>query len=134
MSKMIRRVLGLQGALYLITGLWPIVHMPSFEWVTGPKTDEWLVYTVGLLLTVIGGVLLANARHEHRADIIGLAAGTAVALAAIEGFHVAAGTIAPIYLLDTAIELGFVFALAYAFHREFRGRAEASLPARSASG
>lgn len=133
MLNLIRRVLALQGTLYLVTGLWPIVHMSSFEWVTGPKTDDWLVYTVGLLLAVIGCVLLTNSRHDHRADIIGLAAGTAVVLAAIETFYVAAGTISPVYLVDTAVELSFVTGLVLAFHRELRGRAEAALPARRAS-
>lgn len=133
MSNLIRRVLALQGTLYLVTGLWPIVHMRSFEWITGPKNDDWLVYTVGLLLAVIGCVLLTNSRHDHRRDIIGLAAGTAIVLAAIETFYVAAGTISPVYLLDTIVELGFVAALVYAFHRELRERAEAPLPARRAS-
>jgi hypothetical protein len=133
MSNLIRRVLALQGTLYLVTGLWPIVHMRSFEWITGPKNDDWLVYTVGLLLAVIGCVLLTNSRHDHRGDIIGLAAGTAIVLAAIETFYVAAVTISPVYLLDTIVELSFVAALVYAFHRELRERAEAPLPARRAS-
>jgi hypothetical protein len=27
------------GGFYLLTGVWPLVHMPSFLAVTGPKTD-----------------------------------------------------------------------------------------------
>lgn len=31
-----------------------MVHMPSFLWVTGPKSDLWLVDTVSLLISAIG--------------------------------------------------------------------------------
>ena len=45
-----------QGAYFLGTGVWPLVLMPSFESVTGPKVDKWLVRTVGVLrLGVRGG-------------------------------------------------------------------------------
>ena len=36
-------MLAAQGALYVVTGVWPLLHMASFEAVTGPKTDDWLV-------------------------------------------------------------------------------------------
>ena len=39
---------------FMLTGIWPVVHMPSFIAVTGPKTDLWLVRTVGLLIAGIG--------------------------------------------------------------------------------
>ena len=42
-----RTLLASQGAFYLAAGLWPIVHRSSFERATGPKTDFWLVRTVG---------------------------------------------------------------------------------------
>ncbi len=44
----------LQGIYYVATGLWPILNMRSFEMVTGPKRDKWLVKTVGALITAIG--------------------------------------------------------------------------------
>jgi hypothetical protein len=44
-----------QAAYYLMTGLWPLFHRRSFEAVTGPKTDYWLVRTVGVLVAAIGG-------------------------------------------------------------------------------
>jgi hypothetical protein len=102
---MVRWVLGAQGAMYVVTGLWPLLHMASFEAVTGPKTDDWLVHTVGLLLAVIGAVLLASLMRRHVDDlVIALAAGVALALAAIEVFYVSNGTISRIYLSDAAIE------------------------------
>lgn len=39
-----------QATYTLLTGLWPLVHISSFLRVTGPKTDIWLVKTVGALL------------------------------------------------------------------------------------
>src|SRR5438067_11801258 len=48
-----------QGAYFVATGIWPLLHMPSFEAVTGPKVDKWLVRTVGVLVSVVGGVLVA---------------------------------------------------------------------------
>src|SRR4051812_30893344 len=54
----------IQGVYFFITGLWPIVHMPSFLFVSGPKTDLWLVKTVGILIVVIGSVLLAASTSQ----------------------------------------------------------------------
>lgn len=48
-------VAALQGLFYLATGVWPLIHIDSFLAVTGSKTDLWLVYTVGLLVSVVGG-------------------------------------------------------------------------------
>lgn len=102
---LLRSVLAVQGGMYVVTGVWPLLHMASFEAVTGPKTDDWLVYTVGLLLAVIGGVLLAAlARRTVDGLVIALAVGTALSLAAIEVVHVLNGTISRIYLLDAVIE------------------------------
>lgn len=38
------------GPIYVVSGVWLIVHSHSFERVTGPKADRWLVKTVGGLL------------------------------------------------------------------------------------
>lgn len=46
------------GTYYVVTGLWPLIHLTSFEAVTGPKTDDWLVHMVGLLAASIGLALL----------------------------------------------------------------------------
>jgi hypothetical protein len=40
------------GLFNVVSGLWPLMHLPSFEAVCGPKADRWLERTVaGLLLT-----------------------------------------------------------------------------------
>lgn len=95
-----------QGAYYLLTGVWPLLHMRSFIAVTGPKRDVWLVRTVGALIAVIGGTLLLGARRQDpRGETRALAVGSAAALTAVDVTYVARGTIAPIYLLDAVAEL-----------------------------
>lgn len=75
-----------QGAFYLATGVWPLLHMRSFEAVTGEKTDDWLVETVGALLTVSGAVMMmAGLRRRVTPEIALLAAGSAGAWAAVAG-------------------------------------------------
>src|SRR3954468_18916703 len=96
----------LQGIYFLVTGLWPLLHMPSFLAVTGPKVDLWLVKTVGVLVTVVGLVIgVAAYRHNVSAEIVLLAIGSAAALGAVDVIYVAKRVIARIYLLDAVAEL-----------------------------
>ena len=98
-------VAAVQGVFYLLTGVWPLVHMESFEAVTGPKTDDWLVYTVGVLVAVVGLVLLSAARSGRVApEVALLAVGCAIGLAGIDVVFVSRGVIDPIYLADAAVE------------------------------
>ena len=74
--------------------------MASFEAVTGPKRDDWLVRTVGALVAVVGGVML---RHRGPA-VRELGAGSAVALGAVDVIGVAVGRLRLVYLLDALAE------------------------------
>src|SRR5687767_12121314 len=78
------RILALaQGTYYFATGVWPILHLRSFERVTGPKLEGWLVKTVGALIAVIGAtVALAGWRRRITPELRFLAAGSAAALGA----------------------------------------------------
>ena len=99
----------LQGAYFLATGVWPLVHMESFLAVTGDKTDLWLVQTVGVLVAVAGGVLvLAAASGRVTWEILLLAVGSALGLAAIDVTFVTADEIPRVYLADAAAEGVFV--------------------------
>jgi hypothetical protein len=94
-----------QGAYFAATGIWPIVHMPSFEAVTGPKVDKWLVRTVGVLVGVIGGVLVAaGARGKVSGEVAALAIGSAVGLGVIDTMYATRGRVSRIYLADAALE------------------------------
>jgi len=98
-----------QGVYFLLTGLWPLIHIESFLAVTGPKTDLCLVETVGALVLVIGFVLcLAGYRRQRTPEVLVLALGSALALAAVDCIFVIQGRISPIYLLDAAVELVIV--------------------------
>jgi len=88
----------------LVTGIWSLVGIESFQKVTGPKTDVWLVKTVGVLVCVIGAVLgSAGARQRVTPEIAGLAIGSSAALAAIDVVYVSRRRISPVYLLDVAM-------------------------------
>lgn len=94
-----------QALFYLLTGLWPLVHIESFQKVTGPKVDLWLVKTVGALVTAIGAALgLAAYRREMTPELVVLGASSAASLTAIDVVYVARRRIAPIYLLDALAE------------------------------
>jgi hypothetical protein len=103
--RRVRLALG-QGTFYLMTGVWPLVSLPTFERVTGPKTDRWLVKTVGVLVTVIGAVLLVAGRRRQVSDeVVLLAVGSAAGLASIDTIYRLRGRIATVYLLDAIAEL-----------------------------
>ncbi len=53
-----------QAVYYVLTGVWPLVSMKTFLKVTGPKTDLWLVRTIGLFITV-RRILLSPARDSR---------------------------------------------------------------------
>lgn len=96
----------IQGIYFFVFGIWPIFSMTTFLKVTGPKTDLWLVKTVGIILAVIGIVLiLAQVNAEINTSIITLAIGSALSLALVEFIYVAKRVISPIYLGDALIEL-----------------------------
>lgn len=110
-SRKFQWIATFQSALYVTTGLWPLFHIESFMWVTGPKTDLWLVRTVGLLIAVIGAVLGDSAyRQSFPRQIILLAIGSAGALTVVDIFYSSTGVISPIYLLDAVVEIGIICA------------------------
>jgi hypothetical protein len=111
---MLLKLAFLQGAFYVATGVWPLFDIDSFQLVTGPKTDLWLVRTVGVLVTVIGGVLLLAARNRRiTGEIVVLAMGSALGLAAIDLVYALSGRISTIYLADAAAEIALAVLWAY---------------------
>jgi len=52
-----------KGAYSLATGVWPLVTVRTFERVSGPKIDNGLVKTVGVL-GVIGASFIARLLRE----------------------------------------------------------------------
>ncbi|WP_375769561.1 hypothetical protein NR798_01380 [Archangium gephyra] len=116
-----------QGVFFLATGLWPIVHLRSFEAVTGPKLEGWLVKTVGALIAVVGGTLLAaGLRRRLQPELLALAAGSAASLAAVD-LRYSPQRISPVYLLDAVVEGALVTGWGVAAARRWKHRA-APLP------
>jgi len=107
-----------QGAFWLATGLWPLVHYRSFEAVTGPKEDDWLVKTIGGLIAVVGATLtMAGARRRVTPEIRLLGAASAAVLGAADVYFTARGRLSKVYLLDVLAEAPFVVAWALAGRR-----------------
>lgn len=104
-ARLLRAALRLQGAYYLLTGLWGLVHFPSFRAVVGPKPDRFQFQTTSLLVTVLGGMFLAASVRRRPDPLFGLtAAASALALAGVEVVHLP--RIRKVFLLDTAAEAG----------------------------
>jgi hypothetical protein len=104
-----RFVAAIQGLYYLLTGVWPLISIGTFQMVTGPKTDLWLVKTVGVIITVMGLVLLSAALHARITfEVVLLAIGSAAALTAIDVVYVTRRVISPVYLLDAVLEVMLV--------------------------
>jgi hypothetical protein len=105
-------MLAAQGAYYAATGVVPLASRRAFEAVTGPKTEWWLVQTVGVLVAVVGGGLLsAAARDRVTPELTSIAAGCAAALGTIDVVHVARRRIAPTYLVDAAVQAALLAGL-----------------------
>jgi len=107
-----------QGGYFLITGFWPLIHIESFQSVTGRKTDHlvteleadyWLVMTVGVLVVAIAITLVTTAwRHTFSVEIAVLAITSSVGLIGLDVTYVMRHVILPIYLADAAVECIFV--------------------------
>jgi hypothetical protein len=99
-ARIARNRFVLAHAAYLVvTGMWPLVHYRSFEFVTGPKREAWLVRTVGATTTVLGISLAINRRHGSL-----LSALVTAAFAGAEIRPAVRGQIRPVYLADAALQ------------------------------
>ena len=97
------------GWFNLVSGVWPLISMSSFEAVLGPKVDRWLVRTVAGLL-VVNGVAQITARPSddglRQAARLGL--GTALTLGTIDAVYASRGRISKVYLVDAVFEAAWV--------------------------
>lgn len=122
----------LHAAYYVSTGFWPLVHRPSFERVTGAKTDFWLAQTVGVTVAAIG-LGLAQAASRRRPlppELRTVACAGAAGLALIDLLFVARRRISAIYLVDAAAEVALIAAWAHDA-RVLRERRESSTSVRA---
>ena len=123
---MTRVVAAVQGVYYAATGIWPLMSIYSFETVSGPKTDDWLVRTVAVLVLVVGFVLLSAAiKHDLGTPVRILAIGSAGGLAFIDFYYAMRGVIWPVYMLDGIGEVALIVLWAIALTRDRRTVAHA---------
>jgi hypothetical protein len=108
-----RAILAIQGLYYLATGIWPLVSLPTFEAVTGPKTDDWLVQTIGVLAAVIGATLIVGSRRRPpNGETTTLSILSASGFALVDTIFVLQGVIDSIYLVDAGAQAIILAALA----------------------
>jgi hypothetical protein len=101
-----RLVLAVQSVYYLVTGIWPLVHINSFMAVTGPKAEFWLVRTVGTLIVCIALVLLLDLlRRELSSAAVRLGLSCAIGLLLVDVYYSLAGVISKVYLADALLQL-----------------------------
>jgi hypothetical protein len=101
----------IQGVYFIATGLWPIINISSFEKVSGPKIDKWLVKTFGALVASIGLVLLLSNPENEVTKSVGIV--SAIALGLADTYYSLRKIIPKIYLLDASIEFLFVILWIY---------------------
>src|SRR5215217_13146 len=103
--------LRLLALYYLVTGIWPIVHLRSFYAITGRKREGWLVQTFGALIAGTGVVLAQNRSGAARDVQERVAVSAGVALVASDVTFVARRRISPIYLADALLETLLLLAI-----------------------
>lgn len=99
-------LLTVQGVYIIVTALWALVDIDSFIWVTGPKTDIWLVKTVAVVLVSIGLALLIAVRESQPSlsiKVLGLT--NAAGLAVIDFYYTSNGTIKWVYAADGVLQV-----------------------------
>lgn len=100
------------GLYYIVTGLWPLVHVDSFVYVVGPKPDRFQLDVTASLIVVIGVILLLGGvqrRPQSGIVLLGILAASALAVMALAY----APILRNVFWLDVAVELAFALLLAW---------------------
>lgn len=100
----------LQAVYYLLTAVWPLIHIESFMFVTGPKTDIWLVKTVSLLLLPYS-LLLVYLTVSPKKNLIIMVAILlcCLSLIIIDLYYYFRKVIKWVYLIDCFFQAFFLF-------------------------
>lgn len=118
-----RIILGMQGGYYLLTGLWPLLHIQSFMEITGYKTDVWLVKTVGILIVCAAVAFIVDLLYKENSSAIAfLSVSSAVGLLSIDIYYSLTSEISTIYLIDAALQLILIEAWIIFFGRGYFAR------------
>jgi len=100
----------IQAVYFLITAVWPLVHLTSFLAVTGDKKEIWLLETVSILLLPYCLILIHLAFTSENNVIMPIAALlSSLGLGVIEIYYFLNGTIKWVYAVDSILQFIFVF-------------------------
>ena len=107
-----------QGAYFLLAGAWPLASLKSFEAVTGPKRERWLIRSLATAMAVAGAALLSGARSRRvTPELALLANGMGLGFGLLELTNVIRGRIRRVYLGDVALQFAFAAAWAFALRK-----------------
>ena len=102
-----RKLAAAHAAYYVVTGAWSVAHRASFERVTGPKREYWLVRLVGGLAAATGaslGAAVLTGRRRPEAAVLALASSAAFVAADVH----AARAVSRVYLGDVVLHAVFL--------------------------
>jgi hypothetical protein len=88
---------------YGVTGVWPLVHMSSFEALLGKKREHWLVQTVSLLMLAIAAGLGTSVNAVPRPMAL-TASLAAAGMGAIGLRYGLSGRISRLYVADALLQ------------------------------
>jgi hypothetical protein len=103
MAQSVRTLAGIHASYFVVTGLWPLLSRGTFERVTGPKEDFWLVRTIGGLAAATGvalGIGVIRGKREHESVVLAIGASLVFTIADVR----AARTESRVYLADAAVQ------------------------------
>ncbi|HEX2935014.1 MAG TPA: hypothetical protein VHO72_06640 [Bacteroidales bacterium] len=108
-QQFIKHVATVQGIYYFVTGAWALFHARSFMYITGPKTDIWLLRLVGILTIAISLLLFVTAKKRKLSleSIVVILFG-GFSYLTIDVIYSLAGRISFVYLYDALIQLIFL--------------------------
>ena len=94
-----------QAVYYLLTGLWPLLHLNSFLSITGSGADLWRSQPINLLILCVGLVLLrgsAEKSSKPATNILSVAA--AFVLLIIDLYFPFSGVVSKLYVVDGILQ------------------------------
>ena len=106
-QKLYKYALLVQGMYVLLTAVWALADIQSFMFITGPKTDVWLVRTVAVLLICISLFFLLSSKKSEEPRVTLTALVFSFGLAYIDFYYTLTNTIRWVYALDGIVESMF---------------------------
>jgi hypothetical protein len=126
----------MQSVFITLVALWALLDIESFMWVTGPKTDIWLVKTVSVLGLCVGITLLASYFYrEITRPVLCLTLCTPLGFTFLDVYYYLQGTIKWTYLIDAGLQLiiliGYVIILSRPGTNNFLKKSDRQIQGRS---